>query len=267
MVLREERGIRRWRSIALIGVGLVASCAGTAGAQTSPVPATDAPALVVTSDPPGVVVTLKGPYEWIGMTPWTLHRSISGLYQVEARLPGYETWKSEVVLGDGGVRSLDLRLSRKSTARALLRSAVIPGWGQIYRGSKGKGALFLVGSCGAAAAFGSLASRYQDKVDDFDARRHEYERATSLDQIETRYAAMARASARADDAWSDRRIALGALAGIYSLNLLDLLFFQGGGEAQVGGFSSGSERPALPVALNATPGRDGSVQAALRWTW
>lgn len=273
MVQRQQRGNRALRRIAIAGAvliagaALVAGSAGSAGAQTSPAPAGEAAVLVVTSDPPGAVVTLKGPYEWIGMTPWSLHRSISGLYQVEARLPGYETWKSEVVLGEGGVRTLDLRLSRRSGTRAFLRSAIIPGWGQIYRGSKGKGVLLLAGSCAAAAAYGVLDVRYQDKVDDFDGRRAAYERATTLTEIESTRRALDAATEDADDAYDQRRIAIGALAGIYAFNLLDLLFLGGGGEARVGGVTDAGGVSHPPFAMNTALAEDGTLQASLRWSW
>ena len=90
------------------------------GTETTPpaalgASAEGAPSLSITSDPPGVVVTLRGPYEWIGVTPWKIYREVAGLYRIEARRPGYETWESEIVLGPGGIRDLKIELARKTT--------------------------------------------------------------------------------------------------------------------------------------------------------
>lgn len=61
--------------------------------------------------------------------------------------------------------------SLKTRGGALLRSAVLPGWGQFYRGSSGRGTLMAVAA--AASLGGSIyaISDYNKKTDDYDAYR------------------------------------------------------------------------------------------------
>jgi hypothetical protein len=198
--------------------------------------------LIVNSVPAGAVVTLRGPYEWVGVTPWRLSRQVSGLYHVEARRPGYETYTSEVVLGAEGWQELNLKLSRRSTGKAFIRSLVLPGWGQAYRGSRTKGLLIFAGTIAAGATFAVFDTDYQSTLDDYDAARSRYERAVRLEDLDDRWAEVVRASNRADDKWDRRKIALGALGGIYAFNLLDVLFLGPGGEAASAGYS-GREIP------------------------
>jgi len=53
----------------------------------------------------------------------------------------------------------------KSATGAALRSAVLPGWGQIYNGDTGLGAVFLGAGVGSAAAAGSFAVLYKANSD------------------------------------------------------------------------------------------------------
>jgi len=239
------------------------------GTQIPPGNAPGVPALTITSEPPGAVVPLKGPYEWVGVTPWRLFRNVEGLYQVEARRPGYETWRSEVVLGPGGLRDLSFRMSRKSTVKAFVRSALIPGWGQFYRGSSLKGTLFLAGSVLAGGAFAYTHATYQEEADDFKAAERRYEAATREEELAARWAEVLDRADDADRAWDRRQIALGALAGIYALNLVDVVFFPPAGDAAVpsgpGGPVSRAEPDGLGWSAVASP--DGAVSAALHWSW
>lgn len=272
------KDMRQWGVVVLAGAVavLLALLAAPAGAQEAPVttPATNptaAPTFVVNSDPPGAVVILHGPYEWSGVTPWRLYRQVSGLYQAEVRRPGYETWKGEVVLGPGGVNSLEVKLSQKSGLRSFARSALVPGWGQIYRGQRLKGALLLTGTLAAAGAVIWTNEDYANKVDDFNAARRSYERATRLEDLPARFEVVRRASDKADRAYDRRRIALGALGGIYALNLLDAVFFGPSGEVSTSGTTGLSLQPAAsdPVTIGwlADASSAGGVRAGLRLQW
>lgn len=229
------------------------------------------PTLAVDSDPPGAVVILRGPYEWTGLTPWRLYREVRGLYRIEVRLPGYETWTGESVLGPDGVSQLQIKLGRKTAAKTLLRSAVIPGWGQVYRGQRRKGALYLVGSVVAAGGFGWAHEAYRSEVDDFNAAKRAYETVTRLEDMPVRYEVVRRASEKADRAYDRRLFALAAFAGIYGLNLLDCVVFAPSGEVSSSGSMGRADVPAGrdPGALGwlADVSSAGSVRAGLRLRW
>jgi hypothetical protein len=244
----------------------------------SPVP--EEPTLVIESNPAGAIVTLRGDYEWVGQTPWKLFRAISGTYAVEARRPGYETWRGQAVLGPGGVRELKITLSRKSEIRALGRSILVPGWGQVYEGSRGKGVLMMSAAAVAGAGLIWTHELYRDRVDQFDQARTAFEQADQLGaQWDKLRADLDRASQRADRAYERRKLALGVTAGVYLLSVVDLLVFssaQGPETVQVTETAPGSD-PAGPSAgqIPERPGlgwnlafnRDSAVRAGLAYRW
>src|SRR5512140_204925 len=87
--------------LAWLGAGVPAAAAGATPDSSGAV--SYGTNVTITSIPPGAVVSLIGPYRWVGQTPWNLVRDISGLYGIEARAPGYETWRGDAVFGPGGV--------------------------------------------------------------------------------------------------------------------------------------------------------------------
>jgi hypothetical protein len=139
----------------------------------------------------------------------------------------------------------------------------------MYRGSKGKGLLLLGGTLLAGGAFAWTDVDYREAVDGFDAARARYERATRLEDLDRRWTDLRRESGNADRKWDRRRLALGALTGVYLFNLLDVVFFAPSGEADTAGFSSlNATTPGTPAPTWTASARpDGSFQAALHWSW
>lgn len=232
---------------------------------------TATPTLVVDSDPPGAVVTLRGTYEWTGLTPWRLYREASGLYRAEVRLPGYDTWTGDVVLGAGGISQLQVKLGKKTPAKALMRSMVIPGWGQMYRGQRLKGTLFVVGSAVAAGAAVWTHEVYRDRVDKFDEASQDYIDASRWEDHAPLYEVARRASEKADRAYDRQRVAMACLGGVYALNLLDCLFFAPSGDVSSSGMTGRAEPPAgddrglIEWLADVSPA--GSMRAGLCLRW
>lgn len=218
---------------------------GPAAAQTADGTA-ELPALVITSEPPGAVVTLRGPYQWVGQTPWQLFREVSGRYQVEAQLPGYEPYRGEVVLGAGGVRQFNIKLSKRTRVKAGMRSLLVPGWGQFYYGSRPKGVLMVLAATGAVAALVWSDVRYQDKLDVFNDRKHAYESSTHLEEFPALRARAQAASDDADEAYNRRQTFLGVTAGVWALSFLDAIFFFPRSEALPQTFNESAARTSGP---------------------
>jgi hypothetical protein len=229
------------------------------------------PTLVVDSAPPGAVVILRGAYEWTGLTPWRLYREVSGLYRVEIRLPGYEAWTGEIVLGPGGIGQLQVKLGKKTVEKSLLRSVVVPGWGQLYRGQKSKGTLLVLGSAVAAGCVVWTHEAYRDDVDDFDAARRVYEDIRVEGDLRAGLEVVRRASEKADRSYDRRRVALFGLGGIYAVNVLDTLFFAPTGEVLSSGMTSradlpvGNDRGMIGWLADVSPA--GSLRGGLRLRW
>ncbi len=258
-------------AVLLLGVLAVSAAAQNPPTATPPGGISATPTLVVDSEPPGAVVILRGTYEWTGLTPWRLYREVSGLYQVEVRRPGYETWTGEVVLGAGGIGQLQVKLGKKTVAKSLLRSMAVPGWGQLYRGQRLKGTLFVLGAAVAAGGVVWTHEAYRNEVDDFNAAKRAYEQETRWEDWPARYEVVRRASGKADRGYERRRVALAGLGGIYAVNLLDCLFFAPTGEVSSSGATSRADAPAGDdrgmIGWLADVSSAGNVRAGLRLRW
>ncbi len=233
------------------------------------------PFLTVDSDPPGAVVVLRGPYEWVGRTPWRINRDVSGTYRVEAHLPGYESWSGEMTFGPGAVQNVRIRLSHRTTMKAVLRSMVIPGWGQAYTGQSGKSAVFLVSEFAALGGLVWTHELYRTRVD----RLADAETALAgakYGDFERMQGAYDLAARRADRAYNRRQAVFGALIGVHALATLDALLFHPTGHVTVSdldpsGDSSGPAASAAP----ASPGQGfftdldpaGNLSAGFTWRW
>jgi len=97
--------------------------------------------------------------------------------------------------------------------RAALRSAIIPGWGQFYKGKTGMGFLFLSTEVVAVSGIVYCETQRSDNM------RKSLE--TSSLSVIKEY------RSRADDWALDRNIAIGAAVGIYAWNVLDAYLSKG----------------------------------------
>ena len=160
-----------------------------------------------------------------GRTPWKLDDRIRGTFLVTASMPGYETWRGSVELNNGRAETYRLDLSPKKRSKALLRSLLIPGWGQIYAGSKGKGTLYILGEGAALVGYFITHRIYSDRADDWETARDAYLDERFEENLDARYRELAHRQERAQDAYDTRQVfAYGAL-GLAALNVLDILFF------------------------------------------
>lgn len=209
-------------------IGILAR-SGVAQAQptvpSTPVPVAPSPSLVVQSNPSGATVLLHGPYELIGQTPWTLTRDLSGVYRIEVRRTGYESWNGEVVVAPGAGTTLEVDLNRKNRLRAFARSAIIPGWGQTYAGNPERGRILLAAEFLALGGWIYTHELYQSEVDDFEDAAEAYRSATRQEDLPALRRALNRAGRDADRAYDRRQLLVAAAAGVYAVSLLDALFF------------------------------------------
>lgn len=100
----------------------------------------------------------------------------------------------------------------KYGARGLVRS-VIPGWGQLYKGSKTKGLCIMGGEValiGGVVAFESMRSNYNRKINQTQNVNHIRDYAS-----------------KADNCATFRNICIGGAAALYIYNLIDALVANG----------------------------------------
>lgn len=104
-----------------------------------------------------------------------------------------------------------LRFTRKYGARGLWRSLIIPGWGQMYKGSTAKGLSILGGEAVLAAGIivsENLRSSYIKKMIEQPQHQQTYNN-------------------RADNWCNIRNVCIGAAAALYVYNLVDALVANG----------------------------------------
>ncbi len=197
-------------------------------AQTSPASAGPG-SLTVTSTPPGAEVILQGQAEITGVTPTTFRFPLVGEYKMVVRKYGYERFTTRLTVDPTRDMNFDVRLSPKTRAKAALRSLVIPGWGQRYMDHSGKGVLFHFLAASSVAAFLIANSDFNDKFDTYETRQADYQKAldkgASYTELERLQGQVKSANSEARDAEDVRRITIGAVAGVWALNVIDALLF------------------------------------------
>ncbi len=209
----------------LLGI-VTLTVAGSAAAQEDPLLLEGAslPYLSVTSDPPGVTVEVKGQYEFVGTTPWSVFRPLDGLYLVRAWAPGYSPWTRQMVLGPSGVQDLHIKLRKKSRFAAAGRSLLLPGWGQRYNEKPSRGTAFSVAQGLSLIGVYVFWEIYQDKVDDFDRVAEVYRESRSINAIPVLRAELEERDREANDAFDNVERAMLGAAAIYGIAFLDALF-------------------------------------------
>ena len=211
---------KRKQLAVLLTLGLAASLSVSAYAQNS-----TGPGVTVRSTPSGATVILNGDFTVAGVTPTVFTQGLNGYYEITAYRPGYETYHSSVILSGDQPMSIDVALEPKTRAKAALRSLIIPGWGQRYYGSSGKGTLLTVGALAGGITVGILhlhfdheRNQYFDVLDRFSGTRSVAEREGLLDELYNKQKS-------AYDAERARNIGAAILAGFWAYNVLDALLF------------------------------------------
>lgn len=185
--------------------------------------------LTVRTSPPGAETRLEGEAELTAVTPAAFNYPLIGDYRLTITKHGYERYRTRLVLDPAHPTALDVELNPKTGFKAALRSALIPGWGQYYGDQKTKGFAFGLMFAGAAAFFAIADHDLTNKENDYESRLRAYDDAraegATYSELRRLHSAMADAQKRAYDAEDVRRISIGAVAGVWGLNVLDALLF------------------------------------------
>ena len=204
----------------VLAVGLMSCGAGAADSETTGV--------TVKTDPPGAQVILSGEARVSGVSPVHFNQPLIGDYELKVVRPGFESHTSHLILDPTRHTAVDVPLSRKTRFKGLVRSTVIPGWGQWYGDRKGKATMFALLMVGSGVAYLVADDYFDDKYDDFEARRSEFDslRASGTrPELEAAWVRLNEAQDEAYDAENIRRVTIGAAIGVWAVNLLDILFF------------------------------------------
>ncbi len=193
-------------------------------AQTSP-----PGSLTVQSSPQGAEVVLSGDAVLSGVTPTTFVQTLIGEYRVTLTRHGYEKYTTRITGDPSKAMGLDVRLTPKSRFKAAARSVLIPGWGQRYSEEKGKGLLYTALAAGAALCYFIADDKFSRDYDRYQDQLHKYDSSKAAGATYQTLAALhtnlGNAQQKAYDAEQVRRMTIGAVVGIWGLNVLDALLF------------------------------------------
>jgi hypothetical protein len=185
--------------------------------------------LTVTTSPPGAEVQLAGDASVTAITPTTFYQTLIGDYRVTITRFGYEKYTTHINLDPSKLMTLQVGLTPKTRFKAAVRSLFIPGWGQRYSEQKTKGFAFTLLAAGSVATYLITNKHFHDKYDLFVSRRDAFDAAVasgaSYTQLQALQQSMADAQRTAYDAENVRRFSIGAVIGVWGLNLLDALLF------------------------------------------
>ncbi len=196
------------------------------------------------SQPPGALVELAGPSTIRGFAPFPLRPEYSGRYALLVSSPGYETARGAVTLR---ARDGVLRLGSAEGGfrrEGVLRSLLLPGYGQLREGRRFQGLLWGFGSAAAAMTALLYEFEFQKVRDDYLESSALLLRGSPSDEgyiglMDNTFRLEANTNARR----RDRDFALGAIGLYWGLGLIDAALFHGD--------------------LDLREGSDGSVQVSL----
>ncbi len=176
--------------------------------------------------PIGALVFLEGEYSMAGRTPYTITHFLHGVYHIRATKTGYENWSTEYSFNGRGDDKLTIKLKPKTRAKAIMRSAVFPGWGQAYADQRSKG--FLISLLQFSAIGFSIYEdfRYTEALNDYRAALQNLSVQQNTQDGQDELIAQVRATqSNLDDAYARRRRWVIITGSIYLYNLLDAALF------------------------------------------
>ena len=181
--------------------------------------------LVINSNPPGASVLLDGALSIDGLTPMRFPSELQGKYKLTLKQFGYETYRKTLFLQPDKPMELNLDLKPKTKFKATLRSIIIPGWGQMYGGQTTKGVMLTMLAIGATGFYFIADNKYNNRLDDYQSIQTAYNTAATDSEKIQIYSLLATAKKNAYDAEGRRQIAIGTVAAVWGLGLIDILFF------------------------------------------
>ncbi|MFH0883703.1 MAG: PEGA domain-containing protein [bacterium] len=178
-------------------------------------------ALKLSSLPLNTEVYLDG--ELIGTAPLGDRTLPTGSYHIKLRRPGYDDGKSNVFITDGQALEPASDLERKTFRKALTRSLILPGNGQMYLNRTVRGAVMMVGEIASVTMLASSISDYNREVKFYWDAREDYDNAILPEEIASRYEDRMNAYNNVEATRSMVVASSVLVAGFYIWSVIDIL--------------------------------------------
>lgn len=107
-----------------------------------------------------------------------------GNHQLKAKRKGYFTYNEDLIINSSKPFTKNIQLKPKSKRKAVLMSAMLPGTGQMYYGTGGKGLILAGISIGLAYNAYFYNDRFSESWDQFNIDLENYRNATAVSEIE-----------------------------------------------------------------------------------
>lgn len=183
--------------------------------------------LEIVSKPRGVTIVISGEVELATIAPCNITQDIVGNIKVKATHPGYETWKSEMILLPNRDYTLNIEMKPRTRFKAAIRSMFIPGWGQFYSRQRSRGVLMGLASAGGITAALLVNDYCNRKYDEYLDAETDFDLAQSISIEERRRLRdiLDLKQREAYDAETTKRTYLGIAIGLWAYNILDAIVF------------------------------------------
>jgi len=107
-----------------------------------------------------------------------------GNHQLKAKRKGYLTYNEDIIINSSEPLTKNIQLEPKSKGKARLMSVLLPGTGQLYYGTIGKGLIFTGISLGLAYSTFFYNDSFSKSWDQFNIDLENYRNAKTISEIE-----------------------------------------------------------------------------------
>ncbi len=186
--------------------------------------------LLVDSQPQGAYIEIVGKYSFIGRTPFVIPYSFFGKYKIKARKEGYEGFSGDVNLAKRGANRITIYLKKKTSFKSMLRSTVIPGWGQFYGQNALKGVLLSSGQVALGIVTLFAVDNYNDKKREFEQAYDRFKKVEmNFEEAKIAHLIAKKEQRETQDAQDYKSAMIYTTIGFWIYNIFDsLLFFSKG---------------------------------------
>jgi hypothetical protein len=174
----------------------------------------------IDSSPQGATVYIEN--DVIGKTPCRFSFELSGQYKLWANKKGYENWSYYVNFNEKSIKSIFFYLVPKTVNSALLRSVMLPGWGQYYSDRKMHSRLMIALQLSSLASLAFAEQYYRNRRSAYNSHLVSYQFAgKSIMQESSAWQQLQRSHDDFTGAHRMRIICAAATFSVYLYNLLD----------------------------------------------
>ncbi|MEE9465923.1 MAG: PEGA domain-containing protein, partial [Candidatus Neomarinimicrobiota bacterium] len=159
-----------------------------------------------------------------GKTPLTRLEYGIGDYALKVSRPEYFPFKGTIFIPQNNEARQSVVLQKKPKAPAMIMSLALPGSGQLYQGHSLKALVFGGAAIGLAFLAYDEQQSFDDSNDEFIHWRDEYNNEIDPEQMAIKKAIAQEVLDDMSQAETNRNLYLGILGGVWTVNILDILF-------------------------------------------